>query len=252
MAYAVVTGASAGLGEAAALQLMEAGINLISVSRRESQKLKEAAHSAGLTYVHFSCDLSKTQETLSVFGKVLDQVLSQEKEIVYLINNAGVVNPINTVGNLDPEEIQSSIQVNVTAPILITNLFLEKTKDLSVKVNIMNVTSGAGERPIQGWSIYGSTKAALNLFTKTAALEAESGNENVIINAFSPGIMDTDMQQTIRSSDQEAFSELDKFIGYKEKGMLRSPSQVGSCLVSLLLAEELGNGQIYYVNDLLK
>ncbi|MBM7691182.1 benzil reductase ((S)-benzoin forming) [Peribacillus deserti] len=252
MAYAIITGASTGLGEAAALKLVEEGIKLISVSRRESQKLKEKSLSANVSYSHFSCDLSSSDETISVFGQIAEQVLDQEKDIVYLINNAGVVEPIETVGNLDFHDIISSIQVNLTAPIMITNLFLEKAKDSEVKVNVMNITSGAGERPIQGWSIYGSTKAALNLFTKTAALEAEHGKKNFMINAFSPGIMDTNMQHTIRSSGKEAFNDLEKFLEYRDKGLLRSPEQVGSCLVKLLISGDLENGRIYYVNDLLK
>jgi benzil reductase ((S)-benzoin forming) len=64
--------------------------------------------------------------------------------------------------------------------------------------------------------------------------------------------MDTGMQETIRSAEPEAFKDLDRFKEYKEKGMLRKPETVGNALVDLILGENIINGKIYNVNDLLR
>ncbi|WP_226678846.1 (S)-benzoin forming benzil reductase [Mesobacillus jeotgali] len=250
MNYAIVTGASKGLGASAALRFISEGIPVITVSRNENTTLKQAAESAGISYTHYSCDLSSAQQVQSVFAQICDEVFV-DAENVYVINNAGVIEPIDVAGELDAALVQSNIQVNLTAPILISNLLLQKAKNTDSSVVIANVTSGAGERPIQGWSIYCSTKAAVNMFTMTAGLELENSGSSSKVIAFSPGLMDTDMQVTIRSSSEEAFADVDTFRNYKESGNLRSPDTVAGALVKLVLAENLENGKVYKVNDLL-
>jgi benzil reductase ((S)-benzoin forming) len=250
MNYAIITGASRGLGASAAQELISKGIPVISVSRNENSALKQAAESAGISYTHYSCDLSSAQQVQSVFANICEEVF-QHAENVYVINNAGVIEPIEVAGELDAALVQRNIQVNLSAPILISNLFLQKAKETGSRVIIANVTSGAGERPIQGWSIYCSTKAAVNMFTMTAGLELENSGSSSKVIAFSPGIMDTDMQVTIRSSSEEAFADVDTFRNYKESGSLRSPDTVAGALVKLVLADHLDNGKIYNVNNLL-
>ncbi|WLR55677.1 (S)-benzoin forming benzil reductase [Mesobacillus subterraneus] len=250
MNYAIVTGASRGLGASAAQEFISKGIPVITVSRNENSALKQAADNAVISYTHYSCDLSSAQQVQSVFANICEEVF-QHAENVYVINNAGVIEPIEVAGELDTSLVQTNIQVNLTAPILISNIFLQKAKENSSRVIIANVTSGAGERPIQGWSIYCSTKAAVNMFTMTAGLELESNGDSSKVIAFSPGLMDTDMQVTIRSSSEEAFADIDTFRNYKESGSLRSPDTVAGALVKLVLSENLENGKIYKVNDLL-
>jgi benzil reductase ((S)-benzoin forming) len=250
MNYAIITGASRGLGASAAQQFISKGISVISVSRKENSDLKQAAEKAGSGYDHYNCDLSSAEQVQSVFAQICEE-LFHNATTVYVINNAGVIEPIDVVGELDASLVQNNIQVNLTAPILISNLFLQKAKETGSKVIIANITSGAGERPIQGWSIYCSTKAAVNMFSMTAGLELENSGSNSKIIAFSPGLMDTDMQVTIRSSSEEAFSDVNTFRNYKESGNLRSPDAVAGALVKLVLADHLENGRIYKVNDLL-
>lgn len=251
MKYAIITGASRGLGASAAQQMLSEGIHVISVSRNENSLLKQAAEKAGVEYTHHSCDLSSEGQVQSVFAAIAADVF-KNAEAVYVINNAGVIEPIDVAGELDASLVQTNVQVNLTAPILISNLFLQKAKETDTRVIIANVTSGAGERPIQGWSIYCSTKAAVNMFTMTAGLELKNNGSSSKVIAFSPGIMDTDMQVTIRSSSEEAFADVDTFRNYKESGSLRSPDTVAGALVKLVLADNLENGKIYKVNDLLE
>lgn len=115
---------------------------------------------------------------------------------------------------------------------------------------IVNVTSGAADHPIRGWNVYGATKAAMNMHTRVAGLEQEHAADSHKIIAFSPGIMDTEMQGTIRSADEKAFSEIDQFVSFKTNGELRQPAQVAETLVNLILNKHLINGRIYSVGEL--
>lgn len=250
MKYAIITGASRGLGASAAQKMLSEGIHVVAVSRSENHSIKQAAEKAGVGYTHHGCDLSSPDEIERVFAQICEEVF-HDAETVYVINNAGVIEPIEVAGELDAALVQSNVQVNLTAPVLISNLFLQKAKETGAQAIIANVTSGAGERPIQGWSIYCSTKAAVNMFTMTAGLELENSGSSSKVIAFSPGIMDTDMQVTIRSSSEEAFADVGTFRNYKESGSLRSPDTVAGAIVKLVLDDGIENGKIYKVNDLL-
>ncbi|HAQ06660.1 MAG TPA: (S)-benzoin forming benzil reductase [Bacillus bacterium] len=250
MKYAVITGASRGLGASIAQQLMAESIYVISVARTENKDLKQAAARNGSGYEHYNCDLASERQVHEAFSKITETIF-QDAEKVYVINNAGMIEPIEVAGTLDPSLLMTNVQVNLTAPVLICNLILQKASESGVETVIANVTSGAAERPIHGWSMYCSTKAAINMFTMTAGLELENAASSSKIIAFSPGIMDTDMQATIRSSSKDAFADLETFKNYKESGSLRSPDTVAGALVKLILNSVLENGKVYKVNDLL-
>ncbi|MBM7588077.1 benzil reductase ((S)-benzoin forming) [Bacillus pakistanensis] len=247
--YAIITGASRGLGESICKQLVDNGIHLLTVSRSESDEVKQYAEVQGVTYQHFPCDLSKVEGIQDSFSLIMEIVNQPNVENIYLINNAGMVDPINTAGNMEAAQLQKSVNVNLLAPMIITNMFLERTNRKDVM--IANITSGAGSRAVHGWSAYSSTKAGLNMFTETVALELANHKRRERIFAFSPGVMDTEMQGVIRSANKEAFADIDQFKQYKERGMLRSTETVASALVELLLNKEIESGKIYHVNDLL-
>lgn len=251
MRYAIVTGASRGLGEAIAKRLLNEQITVISVARTENEELRNFALQKGSSYKHYSCNLSLEKEVQEVFMVIAHYIFLNNPQEIFLFNNAGVIDPIHTVGNLDQTPIISNIQVNLIAPILITNLFLKKAQQTSTSIHAINITSGAASRSIEGWSVYCSAKAGLNMFTQTAALEQMAlGSDNKII-AFSPGVMDTKMQETIRASSSEAFRELEKFKEFKTNNALLPAEAVAEALVDLVLGGNVENGRIYHVSDLL-
>nr|WP_263324945.1 (S)-benzoin forming benzil reductase [Neobacillus sp. Marseille-Q6967] len=251
MKYAIITGASRGLGEGIAKCLIQEQLSVISVSRTENEELKKLAVDTGTFYQHYSCNLSLEKEVQEVFWEIAHKIFKRNPVDVYLFNNAGVIEPIHTVGNLDPTPIIRNIQVNLIAPMIITNIFLSKFRQTATKVYVVNVTSGAATRPIEGWSVYCSSKAGLNMFTETAALEQVSGGSDHKIIAFSPGVMDTEMQGTIRSSSKDEFKDLDQFKEYKEQNKLLSADIVAGALVELVLRGNAESGKVYHIRDLI-
>ena len=252
MKYAIITGASKGLGEAIANRLIQEQIAVVSVSRTENEEIKQLAAEKGLFYQHYACNLSLEKEVQEIFMEIAHWIFEKDPKEILLFNNAGVIEPIQTVGNLDQTLIIRNIQVNLIAPIITTNLFFNKAQVTNTAVQVINVTSGAAVRSIEGWSVYCSSKAGINMFTQTAALEqAELKTNNKII-AFSPGVMDTNMQATIRSSSKEAFKDLERFKEFKEKNTLLQADTVANALVDLLLSGNVESGKVYNINELLK
>ncbi|MBN8237226.1 (S)-benzoin forming benzil reductase [Halobacillus kuroshimensis] len=247
MKYAVITGTSRGLGEAVAEKFMKQGVHVLGISRSGNAKLDALNGEKAGSFEHIEADLNDPADLKNVAAVVKEKVFHEQSEYVYVVNNAGVVEPIETAGNLDAEAVQKHMQINVTAPILLINELLPAASEASVKLGIVMVTSGAAEKSIHGWSVYSSSKAALNRFTETLALEQEGSGHTIL--AFSPGVMDTDMQQEIRSSSESAFADVDKFKKMKEENVLRSPEEVAEVLMNLL-DQEITNGQVYRLYDL--
>ena len=245
MELAIVTGASRGLGHEVAHHFLNKGVNVIGVARGNSE-LESQEH-----YQHIQADLSSTAEVCHVVQQFVEWIEKYKPSIVYMIHNAGIIEPIERVGYLDVQQITTAVNVNLVAPMIMTNELMRELCETNVKLIVVNVSSGAAERSIAGWSVYNSTKAALNMHTKVAGLEQlYDGNRHVVI-AFSPGVMDTDMQQTIRSSDETAFRDVKQFQTLKDNGDLRSPKVVGATLVDLLLKGNVENGHVYSVKELL-
>lgn len=250
MKMAIVTGATRGLGEAIASGLVKKGVGLINISRRDNDNLKAMATDAGVAYSFHPCDLTSTADTEKVFREVGASVFSSGADTIYVIQNAGLVTPINPSGKVDAESLEASVHVNLLAPMIALNELISASEGTAGQMLIVNISSGAGSRPVYGWSTYCSTKAGLNMLTETVSLELSgSGRDHKVI-SFSPGVMDTDMQGEIRSSAKEAFAEVEKFKRYKEEGTLRSAEKVADALVGLITGTEVESGKLYHINDL--
>ncbi|SDM01857.1 (S)-benzoin forming benzil reductase [Sediminibacillus halophilus] len=250
MELAIVTGASRGLGAALTKRLLLQGTNVIGISREENQELLEIAKKNQIYFQHYKCDLADTREVEKVFNKVANKAFDGTFEKVYLINNAGVVSPIDIAGNYDTATLSKHIQVNQLAPMTTTNILIAEAEKSSLPLVVVNVTSGAANRSVYGWSAYSSTKAAINRFTQTVALEQsakETGNKAVL---YDPGKMDTDMQGTIRSSSEEQFQDVEQFKQLKQANQLRGAEIVADHLVSVLnLGVRLESGKTYSIKD---
>ncbi|GAB3798585.1 (S)-benzoin forming benzil reductase [Virgibacillus kimchii] len=249
MQYAVITGVSKGLGEAAAVNLMEKGIHVLGISRSGNDQLPSVAEKNHVSYDHYTCDIGDLSALEQTFQQISEAVFGQEVSKLYLVNNAAVIDPVDQSMNIKAEDLDYHIKVNATAPMVFMNKFLYKADQESVPFVGVTVTSGAAERPIYGWSAYCSTKASINMYTETAALEQDQLNTKNKVIAFSPGIMDTPMQGRIRESSESEFADVETFKGYKENNLLKDPSIVGKVLVDILTDEKLKNGKIYYVNE---
>lgn len=250
MKYAIITGTSKGLGSSMAEKMIKAGVNVVGISRNENPVLEELASQSKVRYHHFRCNLTNVENLDRTFAKINDLVVKEDTELVYLINNAATVKPIDIATNQTIEAVQAHMQLNLIAPIITTSLLLKRARRKGIKTIIANVTSGAANRSTYGWSAYGSSKAGLNRFTETVALEQkELGTENKVI-LLDPSIMDTNMQNDIRSTDEESFRDVNQFKQYKEENKLSDTADVANVFVTILLDDEqVVNGKYYSIKD---
>lgn len=252
MNYAIITGTSRGLGASIAKQLLEEGTEVIGIARTENNDLTNYSSERSAEYHHLNCDLNNVEEVETIFSAIAQDIFQEGTKSVILINNAGVVEPVNRAGQYQTKELVKHVNINLVSPMTAVNIFMKAAETTGIPLTAVNVTSGAADRSVYGWSAYGSTKAGLNRFTSTVALEQEEKETGNKVILFNPGIMDTEMQESIRSTDAEAFQDVEKFKQYKESDSLRSPDAVADLLISLLEKEpELENGKNYSVYDYL-
>ncbi|WP_188206273.1 (S)-benzoin forming benzil reductase [Alkalibacillus aidingensis] len=251
MKFAIVTGASRGLGEEVAKNLLTNDYHVITISRkRKTNDFKNFANENRQSYFHFSCDLSDLESLNDTAHEVVKTLNKNTVEELLIVNNAGMVTPMGPVGTLENHEIAKHVSLNLTAPMLLVNTL--KAHVEADRFTVVNVTSGAAEKTIYGWNVYSSTKSAINMYTQTAALESDERGTNDLHIAFSPGVMDTDMQGEIRESDQDSFKDVESFRALKKEGKLRSAKEVADALQKVINnRDQIENGKIYRVNELI-
>src|SRR5690606_10247034 len=151
--------------------------------------------------------------------------------------NAGTIDPVALSEALsDSRAIQKAFNLNVAAAMVLSAAFL-RTTAADADRRILNISSGAGRKPTAGWPVYCATKAALDHYTRVLAVE----NPDLRAVSLAPGVVDTTMQQHIRSSDRRQFPDLDRFLQLYEQGQLASPQSVASSILNLVASEQFGH-----------
>jgi uncharacterized oxidoreductase len=154
----LIIGGSSGIGFALSKQFIKAG-NTVIVCARTTHHLERAASELPGLVTH-RCDLTVEADRT----ELADWLLSEFPGLNILINNAGIQNYVNFTSQLDPKAIVDEIGINLTAPIILTALFIPhlKSKDKSV---IVNISLGLAFAPLAFMPVYCATKAALHSFT---------------------------------------------------------------------------------------
>lgn len=183
--YALITGATDGLGKLTALALAKEGAHLIVHGRSEEkvtpvvEEIQRA--NSDITIVGLACDLTKAEEVEKAFAKI--------EKLDVLINNAGVWLEGNTI-DATPEKIIEVTHVNLLAPLLITRILLPKLLQ-SEFGQVLNVVSIAGVEIPAGYyhTMYSAVKIGLQGFTE--AMAKEFFNKNLRVMGYYPGGMNT-------------------------------------------------------------
>lgn len=256
MKYYIITGSSKGIGEFVAKELLEKDNHLLCLSRSINNSLIREAKDKDVALVYQSVDLNNVNTIAKIIQSWAGKIDTQLIEGLYLINNAGLIDPIKPVYKCDPEEIIRSINVNLIAPMILQAEFLKVCESIQrqlgrkVTQRILNISSGAGRRAIQGWGVYCTSKAGLDMFSSCTNADIKEGNKDVKIVSLAPGVVDTQLQQTIRSSDDDDFVLVNQFKEYKDNGKLLSPAFVGQQIVKLLHSVDFGEEVIMRITDI--
>lgn len=239
---AIVTGHSRGIGEAITRSLLDHGMRVLGVSRHSNTQLV-GQHSGMLQEA--AVDLGDTAALNQwIAAGTLGRFVADAKRAL-LVNNAGVIQPIGPLETQDPSLIARAITVNVAAAFMLSAAFVQATSDLTDR-RILHVSSGAGRKPYAGWSIYCSTKAAMDHHARCAALDHTT---NLRIASVAPGVVDTEMQAEIRGSTNERFPDRPRFVQLHQDNALPAPDRVGARLVNFLLCDVFGAEPVFDLRD---
>ena len=235
---AIVTGASRGIGRAAAESLLKAGCSVVLNARPSNEASAsfaelEAAYPGRVATVLGSVTDSATASALA------QSAMSRHKRLDILVNNAGILRD-KLIGMISDAEIEELFGVNVIGMIKITQL-AARVMARRKSGTIINVSSIVGRRGNSGQTVYSATKAAVIGATLSAAKELAP--MNIRVNAVAPGLIDTSM---IRSIPEDKRKNLELHIAM---GRVGSPEEVANAI--LFLASDLSSyvtGQVIGVD----
>jgi NAD(P)-dependent dehydrogenase (short-subunit alcohol dehydrogenase family) len=200
----MLTGASRGIGAAAAEALAAEGAALLLLAR-SSEGITDLAtrlRKSGVKAEAMTCDVAEYSQVQAaaargreVFGR-----------IDALINNAGVIEPIGPLASADPRAWTHAADINFKGVFHGMRAVLPEMRARSRGI-IVNLGSGAAYNPLEGWSHYCASKAATAMLTRCAHLE--NRGRGIRVFSLSPGTVATDMQRKIKASGINPVSQMD-------------------------------------------
>lgn len=196
-----ITGASRGIGAAAARVFAGAGWRVALLARTEAE-ITAIAATLGDDAMALRCDVA---DWTSV-QKALQTVVARWGRLDTLINNAGVIEPISRLEDADPALWGQAIDINLKGVMHGMRAAIPVLKQQGGGT-IITVSSGAAHNPLEGWSAYCAAKAGAAMLTRAAHLE--EGANGLRIMGMSPGTVATDMQVAIKASGINPVSQLD-------------------------------------------
>ena len=228
--YYYITGTSRGIGKAFAEHLLkDLSNNVIGISRHSSIEHPN--------YRHFNLDLTDMNALVDFKFSI-----HADAKKIYLINNAGSLGLIKPVGKSDASTIIKDYTLNLIAPSVLTNAFINCYSSANAEKVIVNISSGAGKNPTDGWAVYCASKAGIDMFSRVVDLEQKiksqsnkSGfHKEFKIFSIAPGVVNTSMQDVIRTASKDDFSRVDDFKAYKATNQLLEPEFVSKKYLKIL------------------
>lgn len=244
MNYYIITGTSSGIGEAIARKLILERHSIFCISRNLNESLTDLALSVQSNLWYFEADLGDTGNIPGLMDEIFTMIEFQNISAIALINNAATLDPIAPAGIYDTEELGQHVKVNLLAPMILTDCFIRHTSPLKVPKSVINIGSGAATSPYAGWGPYCSTKAGLEMFTRTTSLEQESRPHPVRILSVLPGVVDTGMQNKLRNSDSVNFPMKPRFEQLYQDNLLSRPNEVADKIIRLIFGQLPGESEI--------
>lgn len=201
---AIITGASKGIGAATAKRMAELGVKVV-LTARSQEALSELANdinTSGGEALAVACDVSDYNQVNSAIA----QTIMKFGKIDIVVNNAGLIDPIGHIAEIDPQDWGKVIDVNVKG---IFNMLHASLPGMEARGQgtIINISSGAAYGAMEGWSHYCSSKAAALMLTK--ATHTEYAGKGIRAVGLSPGTVATDMQVNIKASGINPVSMLE-------------------------------------------
>jgi len=214
-----ITGISRGIGKELFLSLGRTnhvvGLSRLQISYNYNHDTSQVIYS----------DLNNIDKIIKLN---ISEYFVKTDDIVF-INNAARIEPINPIEDVEIQELLSSFNVNVFSVFII----LQKLIKLNLKkeLYILNLDTGAAEKPIPGWAAYCSSKSTIHMILDVLKTE---NIKKVKIRHYDPGIVDTDMQEYIRSRSKKSFPLVEMFRKHKNNNVLKEANDVAKEIIDII------------------
>lgn len=217
----MITGASRGLGAGLAQAFAEAGLRL-GLCARSAPVLADGpdVRAARLDVRDAAAVAAFATSVEARFGA-----------IDLWVNNAGVLDPIAPLRDVEPGAARLHFEVNVLGVLHGSQAFVRHLHRRAGEGVLVNVSSGAAQKAYAGWSVYCAAKAAVDRMTECIALEEAAHGLRAF--AIAPGVIDTDMQALIRATPAERFPEVGRFLERKREGRFNSARFVAEQILAI-------------------
>ena len=220
----LITGASSGIGLACVEQALKQSVNVIATARSRNQLESLKQRHPQLKII--SADIATQQGRTTIIQQL-------EQPIDYLLHNAALLMPPQTIEGITLKDFRQNIATNVEPIIFLTQQLLANQclNTSNHGCRILNMSTGAAQKAIKGMTHYCVSKAAALMASQI--LKAELTQHNIIINDYFPGVVDTPMQATLRSASDEIFPYASTFNQYKINNQLAKPADIARHIISI-------------------
>lgn len=228
--WVAITGASSGIGYAAALAFADRGYSVALIARRRARLAELAAEIEARSAPQTQAQARVIVADLSLDAGI-DEALAQltDLKLEVLIHNAGMIGPIAPLAEVSRDQWRRHLTLNLEAPLFLTQGLIDQLQG----GRVIHISSGAAHKSIAGWGAYCVSKGAL--YRLWECFKDELLERDIALASVRPGVVDTEMQAEIRGAEHPAFVKRSYFESLKEEGELISPEAVAEYLIHLCL-----------------
>ena len=221
---AIITGGSKGIGKGIVEKFAQEGCNIAFTylsSESSAIEVEKNAKSYGVKVIKYKSDASNFDQS----SELIENVIKDFGSYDILINNAGITRD-NLLLRMDEDSWKKVIDINLNSCFNLTKCAIREFMKKKDGV-IINISSIVGVKGNAGQSNYSASKAGINGFTKSVALEL--GSRNIRCNAIAPGFIETDMTS---QGDGKLLESWIESIPLKRAGNVRDVANLCSYLAS--------------------
>lgn len=210
-----ITGASSGIGAALAKTAPYRDAHIVDISRSGGTPGTE----------HLPADLADPAAWSAVAAHFRVRLSDFAGGHVALVHAASALAPIGFSGEVDHKAYRTTVMLDAAAPPVLGDAFLNalETSGFPGTADLVFISSGAAQRPTEGWSAYCAGKAAQDMWVRTAGAEQARRGRGRRLLAIAPGVVATTMQEQIRASNEHDFPDIERFRRLHEEGQLLDP-----------------------------